>query len=189
MSQELSISDGGKILKLCDLSDKDNVLWIKTYSVSEKDESKENSLARQLHYESNWRNIFAFFVDVDRHINNKGEFVTDVVKGYNINLEEYEPKPIESVRVLWNDEIKILKIIKNSPSISNANVAREIGRTSNSVGKTIKTLIYLKYIEKDSTKRTSKWILLRDVEDIKIKYSYFKSEIMLLFDDKSESEN
>lgn len=26
-------------------------------------------------------------------------------------------------------------------------------------------------------------------EDIKIKYSYFKSEIMLLFDDKSESEN
>lgn len=112
MSQELSISDDGKILKLCDLSDKDNVLWIKTYSVSEKDESKENSLARQLHYESNWRNIFAFFVDVDRHINNKGEFVTDVVKGYNINLEEYEPKPIESVRVLWNDEIKILKIIK-----------------------------------------------------------------------------
>jgi hypothetical protein len=93
------------------------------------------------------------------------------------------------VRVLWNDEIKILKIIKNSPSISNANVAREIGRTSNSVGKTIKTLIYLKYIEKDSTKRTSKWILLRDVDDIKIKYSYFKSEIMLLFDDKSESEN
>lgn len=50
-------------------------------------------------------------------------------------------------------------------------------------------MIYLKYIEKDSTKRTSKWILLRDVDDIKIKYSYFKSEIMLLFDDKSEIEN
>ncbi len=58
MSQELSIADDGKALALCDLSDKDNVLEIKTFSVSEKDGSIRNSLARQLYYESKGRNTF-----------------------------------------------------------------------------------------------------------------------------------
>ena len=67
---------------------------------------------------------------------------------YKITFEEFEPKPIDSEIILWDDEIKILKIIKKNPSISNADVARKIGRTPNSVGKIIKKLIYLKYIEK-----------------------------------------
>ena len=189
MSQELSISDDGKVLALCDLSDRENVLEIKTFNVYEKDGPIATSLARQLYYQSKGRKTFVLSIDFDEHINIKGEYVTDAVniRIYKITFEEFEPKPNYSEIILWDDEIKILKIIKNNPLISNADVARKIGRTPNSVGKIIKKLIYLKYIKKkDSTKRTSNWILLRDVDDIKTKCSNFEGDITLLFDNNSD---
>ncbi len=186
MSQELSVSDDGKVLALCDLSNEDNVLEIKTFSVSQEDGLISNNLARQLYYESRGRNTFALSIDIDRHHNSRGDFITDAVnvRIYQITLEESEPKPIERVRILWNDEIKILEIIKANPLISNADIARKLGRTPNSIGKTIKTLVFLKYIKKeDESKRSSKWVLLRSLDDTQTKYSYFKGNITLLFDD------
>lgn len=186
MSQELSVSDDGKVLALCDLSNEDNVLEIKTFSVSQEDGLISNNLARQLYYESRGRKTFALSIDIDRHQNSRGDFITDAVnvRIYQITLEESEPKPIERVRILRNDEIKILEIIKANPLISNADIARKLGRTPNSIGKTIKTLVFLKYIKKeDESKRSSKWVLLRSLDDTQTKYSYFKGNITLLFDD------
>lgn len=185
MSQELSISNDGKVLALCDLSNKECVLEIKTFNVSEKDVSISSSLARQLYYESNGRKTFILSIDIDRHLNNKNEFITDSVdvKIYRVTLEESVPKPIERSIFLWNDDVEILEMIKNNPLISNAEIARETGRNPNNIGKIIKTLVSLRYIEKeDATKRTSKWILLRDTDDIETKYSYFNGKITLLLD-------
>ena len=109
---------------------------------------------------------------------------------YQITLEESEPKPIERVRILWNDEIKILEIIKANPLISNADIARKLCRTPNSIGKTIKTLVFLKYIKKeDESKRSSKWVLLRSLDDTQTKYSYFKGNITLLFDEMADQKS
>lgn len=186
MSQELSVSNDGKVLALCDLSNEDNVLEIKTFSVSQEDGLISNNLARQLYYESRGRKTFALSIDIDRHQNSRGDFITDAVnvRIYQITLEESEPKPIESVRILWNDEIKVLEIIKANPLISNADIARKLGKTPNSICKTIKTLVFLKYIKKeDESKRSSNWILLRSLDDTQTKYSYFQGKITLLCDD------
>ncbi len=187
MSQELSVSLDGKVLALCDLSDEKNVLEIKTFKVSEEDGAISDDLARQLYYESKGRKTFVLSIDIDRHINSKRDFITDAinVKIYSISLEESEPKPVVGIITLCNDEIEVLKIIKENPLITNSEIARRIGRAPNSVGKTIKILSYLKYIiKKDETKRTSSWIVLRNLVDTQTKYSYFKGEITLLFDKK-----
>ena len=171
---------------MCDLSNEDNVLEIKTFSVSQEDGLISNNLARQLYYESRGRKTFALSIDIDRHQNSRGDFITDAVnvRIYQITLEESEPKPIESVRILWNDEIKVLEIIKANPLISNADIARKLGKTPNSICKTIKTLVFLKYIKKeDESKRSSNWILLRSLDDTQTKYSYFQGKITLLCDD------
>ena len=97
MSQELSISNDGKVLALCDLSNEDNILEIKTFSVSQEDGSINSNLARQLYYESRGRKTFALSIDIDRHQNSRGDFITDAVnvRIYQITLKESEPKPIE----------------------------------------------------------------------------------------------
>ena len=102
MSQELSISADGKVLALCDLSNEDNVLEIKTFSVSQEDGLINSNLARQLYYESRGRKTFVLSIDIDEHQNSRGDFITDAVnvRIYQITLEESEPKPIEWVRIL-----------------------------------------------------------------------------------------
>ena len=75
-------------------------------------------------------------------------------------------------------------MIQNNPLITNAEIARNVGRPPNSIGKLIKLLVRLKYIVKeDKAKRGSKWILLRSLNDIKTKYSIFNGEITWIFDE------
>lgn len=186
MSQELSISPDGKVFALCDLSNQENVLEIKTYSIFENDGAIIDSLARQLYYESNGRKTYALSIDFDRQINYQGDYIVDGVnvRIYKIALEESEPKPIEGVWTLHTDEIKILEMIQYNPLITNAEIARNIGKTPNSIGIIIKRLVHLKYIIKeDEAKRRSKWILLRSLDDIKTKYSIFNGKVTLIFDE------
>lgn len=186
MSQELSISTDGKVLALCDLSNEESVLEIKTLRVSEDDGTIIDSLAKQLYYESKGRKTYALSIYFDEHTNRKGECIVDAVnvRIYQIALEESEPKPIEGVYTLDSDKIKILEMIQNNPLITNAEIARNVGRPPNSIGKLIKLLVRLKYIVKeDKAKRGSKWILLRSLNDIKTKYSIFNGEITWIFDE------
>ncbi len=128
----------------------------------------------------------ALSIYFDEHTNRKGECIVDAVnvRIYQIALEESEPKPIEGVYTLDSDKIKILEMIQNNPLITNAEIARNVGRPPNSIGKLIKLLVRLKYIVKeDKAKRGSKWILLRSLNDIKTKYSIFNGEITWIFDE------
>lgn len=189
MSQELSISSDGKVLALCDLSNEESVLEIKTFSVSGEDGLISDSLAKQLYYESRGRKTFALSINFDQHLNKKCELITDAVnvRIYQIGLEKSKPKPIKRVRILVDDEIEILNIIKDNPLISNADIARHIKRSPNSVGIMIKNLVFFKYLKKeDGSKRNSRWIILRNSDDIITRYSLFNGEITLLFDNEEK---
>lgn len=54
-SQELSFSKDGRIYSLCDLSNDQAVLEIKTYDVIDKDGKLNEKIARQLYYQANGR--------------------------------------------------------------------------------------------------------------------------------------
>lgn len=183
LSQELSISNDNKILALCDLSNEENVLEIKTFNISKENESISSNLARQLYYESKGRKTYVLSVDIDSHKNSKGKSITDAVnvRIYQILLQETQPKPVERIRTLYDDEIRILELIQENPAITNAEVARKIGRTPNSVGKTIKSLVFLKYLIKEDEKiRNSKWIVLRDLNDIQTKLSLYNGKVAIV---------
>lgn len=88
-SQELCISDDRKVLALCDLSSDTKVMEIKTRPIRLDDNMNVGTfLARQLFYESKGRDVYLLSVDIQRHMNNKGEFITDSVGViiYNVSL-------------------------------------------------------------------------------------------------------
>ena len=57
-----------------------------------------------------------------------------------MKLEETEPKPVEKVRVLYDDEIAVLNLIQENPVISNAEIARQLKIKENRVGRIKKHL-------------------------------------------------
>ncbi len=89
MSQELCISDDRKVLALCDLSSDTKVMEIKTMPIRLDENMNVNTrLARQLFYESKGRDVYLLSIDIQRHINSRGEFITDSVGViiYNVSL-------------------------------------------------------------------------------------------------------
>lgn len=98
MSQELSLSADGKVLALCDLSDGENILEIKTFKAVKDDGSISDDLARQLFYESRGRKTYVLSIDIERHINSRGHEIIDGVnvKIHQISLEESENKLTEA---------------------------------------------------------------------------------------------
>ncbi len=57
LSQELSISKDKKILAICDLSNSESILEVKTYDIGFFKNKIDNNLAKQLYYESNGRGL------------------------------------------------------------------------------------------------------------------------------------
>ena len=83
---------------------------------------------------------------------------------------------VSSVWLLENNfekRVTILNLIKEDLSISNASIARKINRNQNSVGKLIKRLRILRYIDKeDKSNKFSNWVLLRSPSDTTTKLVY-----------------
>ena len=94
-------------------------------------------------------------------------------KIYNVVLSQIEPKPIERIWTLREEDVAILNLIKEDLSISNASIAHKINRNQNSVGKLIKRLRILRYIDKeDKSNKFSNWVLLRSPSDTTTKLVY-----------------
>lgn len=100
MSQELSVSDDRKVLALCDLSDSENVVEIKTYKFL-YGEIVERNIARQLYYQAKGRNTYAIAVCFDTHTNERTW--TDVIDGLNVYLYKIE------LEVLSSDNTTVFK--------------------------------------------------------------------------------
>ncbi len=184
LSQELSISRDGKVLALCDLSNDENVLEIKTFKVTKEDGEINNSLAKQLYYESKGRKTFVLSIDFDQCITEDRAYVTNAVniRIYHIVLEELPPVPKEGIRVLRDYEIKILKMMKENPTISKSDISKNLKFPQQNVSKIIEVLKFLKYIKKeDETKRKSKWLLLRKIDDTNTRYSIVDGKMTLNF--------
>lgn len=96
-NQELSISPDGKVLAICDLSNEESVLEIKTFNVFSRDGEINKSLVRQLYYESNGRKTFILSIIFNERVNNRGKVVLDDIKAiiYDIKIEETEPKQLK----------------------------------------------------------------------------------------------
>ena len=92
IGQELVISDDGKVLALCDLSNEENILEIKTYRVFAGIESIDKPLIRQLYYESKGRKKFVLTLEFIEHHNKKGKSIIDNVKVviYKVDIKEIE---------------------------------------------------------------------------------------------------
>lgn len=102
ISQELSISADRKVLALCDLSDSTSVLEIKTFDVITQDGVIDNSLARQLYYESKGRKTFLLSIDIDQHIGSRGAPIID-----EINVKIYHVILNTSITVQVQHEVEI----------------------------------------------------------------------------------
>lgn len=96
LSQELSISKDKKVFALCDLSNEESVLEIKTYDVRERfiDPNLLNDkVCQQLYYEANGRNAYVLSMIFQTKFSNKTheETIKDIlVKIYQVRFEDIE---------------------------------------------------------------------------------------------------
>lgn len=183
LNQEMAISEDGKVLALCDLSNEECVLEIKTYAISSDNEQIKTSLARQLHYESKGRRTFVLSIDFEKGI--RGGIKAVIIRIYGIELKETAHEPIEGVRILHKDEIAVLNLILKNSDILNVQISRKLKMTQNKVSIIIKRLKELKYIVKEDEKnKRSRWILLRSTEDDKTKYLEIDGKEKYIFEKK-----
>lgn len=89
LSQELCISNDGKVLSLCDLSSSTAVVEIKTGGIFNKAGCINSNVARQLFYQSHGRNTYIAYVYFD--------------VGNDYLIRRWEPKAIH----LYLYEIKL----------------------------------------------------------------------------------
>lgn len=106
LSQELSISQDNKVLALCDLSDENSVLEIKTFKVSENGTILD-SLARQLYYQAKGRKTYTLSVDIRSRINFNNEKIIDsiTVRIYRILMEGSNLDRLNSELESWENEV------------------------------------------------------------------------------------
>lgn len=167
MSQELKISEDGKVLARCDLSDEKSVVEIKTTDVLEDETTLKETVTRQLFYQAQGRNAYVLSIQFESCFSG---FLGDTnINGlslhlYKVEFEEYVQK--ENLSNCSLREITILKALHDSPSISKNELADKIGTNSKVISYILKELERLGYIRKKKIlKKYSPYLLLIDVED------------------------
>lgn len=111
-------------------------------------------------------------------------------KIYNVVLSQIEPKPIERIWTLREEDVAILNLIKEDLSISNASIARKMNRNQNSIGKIIRRLRILGYIDKENkSNKFSNWVLLRSPSDTTTKLVYTNRTFEIIIGNERIEEN
>ena len=103
LSQEISISEDGKVLALCDLSDENNVVEIKTFDVLMDDgQTLKDNIALQLYYQAKGRNTYVLSVKFDTHQTKAYDTIVDDINLYlyRIELIEHDISGINDFRQL-----------------------------------------------------------------------------------------
>ena len=73
-------------------------------------------------------------------------------------------------------------MMKENPTISKSDISKNLKFPQQNVSKIIEVLKFLKYIKKeDETKRKSKWLLLRKIDDTNTRYSIVDGKMTLNF--------
>lgn len=92
MSQELVVSEDGKVLALCDLSTEDAVLEIKTFDVLDDSGNIYQNLKKQLYYESRERKKYVLSIEFKRHKARNHKDVIDDISAVIYQVEFLQEK-------------------------------------------------------------------------------------------------
>ena len=189
MTQELSITDDRKVLALCDLSDSQNVVEIKTKDVLDEENNITQSLARQLFYQAKGRNTYALSIKFDVYpVRINDDLTIEVVDSlifylYKVELSVIDPATIVKTKTLNVNEISMLKEIIKCPSISKTELSNKLGCTAKcmSFKGDLYNLQLLEYIKKENpSDKASPWIVLRSLDDITTRYTWDGKEFHII---------
>ena len=90
MSQELVISKDKKVLALCDLSDNNSILEIKTFDVKTYEGKLNEKVAKQIYYEANGRKKYILSINFITHFSSNCKTLLKdlILQLYKVNLKE-----------------------------------------------------------------------------------------------------
>lgn len=166
MTQELCISNDGKVLGLCDLSDSRNVVEIKTYNVLSSKEYLEKRVTNQLYYQSKGRNTFVISIvfDMDRDREPCEPLVDDLnIYLYKVDLYETPPMNKECKSVLSEIEVEVLKNIIKNQYISMEELRVKLNLEAIKIVFSLYRLELFGYIKKKVLSNNKfMWVVLRD---------------------------
>ena len=168
MSQELVVSDDKKVLALCDLSDENSVLEIKTMDVLTEDGYLLPRIARQLYFEAKNRKTFVLSIVFDTHfIGNTFTTVVDAVNVYIYKVEIIEEELPELIteHVYGADVVAAFNLINDNPNISKSEISRILGCSLRVANGLVNRLINTGVIESVGSKNRSSWIVKKKIKE------------------------
>lgn len=160
IGQELVISENNKVLALCDLSSKNNILELKTFNVLKSENELFDRTTMQLYYQARNRNIYILSMNFIPNVNN-GLIIKDVVINiYKVSfIEKIDSAPVYG---LSSDEKKILNYIKQDCFVKQNFIAKQLKINVQTVMKKMKRMKLLGYIEREGAGKTSSWKILKE---------------------------
>lgn len=168
-SQELVISNDKKVLALCDLSNSESILEIKTNNILTDDKQYlKPNVTQQLYFQKNERNVFILSIDFITHRKPLGsEPIVDGIQIniYSVNIEEKEMPPIIYEWEYTVEEIQIFNIVKDSPRISRAELSKKTDLSLHIIEKTLSLFERNKVFEREGTKRKGFWKIQKDIKE------------------------
>ena len=175
LSQELCFSADNKVFALCDLSNEESIMEIKTFKVLQNDQILLDEIAQQLYYQSRGRKVFILSIEFEKHLE-KGSILSKIdnltLRLYRVELSQTDPEKVLRSYTLNEFEIRVLKLIDNCPSLTKAKLSNITGYTYESITKAVMILERFNYIKKENSSYTkSPWTVLRDTTDIKTNYT------------------
>lgn len=183
-TQELVVSHDKKVFALCDLSDENHVIEIKTTNIFNNNNQLQDKIAKQLFFESNKRQTYVLHIDFDTYYEpTSGMIFTSKLSFVLYKIELIENNEINVIKTfnLSTTDTDVLKFIALNPNTTISNISNNLHLSKPCISKIIKTLIILKYIAKENpTSKKSKWLILRDINDTKNKYKFDGKSYVLL---------
>ncbi len=183
-TQELVVSHDKKVFALCDLSDENHVIEIKTTNIFNNNNQLQDKIAKQLFFESNKRQTYVLHIDFDTYYEpTSGMKFTSKLSFVLYKIELIENNEINVIKTfnLSTTDTDVLKFIALNPNTTISNISNNLHLSKPCISKIIKTLIILKYIAKENpTSKKSKWLILRDINDTKNKYKFDGKSYVLL---------
>lgn len=182
-TQELVISTDNKVMALCDLSDENSVVEIKTFNpFKERPAYSPMFLSPyQLYYQANGRKTYLLSIDFEREFSFGGNVKSLTISLYKIDLIEFNPAEIIKTYELKKNDIEILKCLIKNPFITKTELSYKTGISTGFLNMRMNFLEKLGYINKeDLVKRNSKWEVLRSVDDKITKYKEDNKKIIIV---------
>ena len=171
-SQELVISEDGKLLSLCDLSNEKAVVEIKTANVIRKDEEFGDRLdylpAYQLYYQAKGRSTFLLQINYSLGIDVIEDSIKQVVSGltfvlYSVSFRE--AKDGELSPHLGSDSLaaKILEALMGNGHLTIDELKKQFGCGRNAIQRAIDWLKTYQFIERVGLRNQyGYWKVLKD---------------------------